>query len=87
VIDHGVHGARHLGRDCGVGLAAQMGIVSILRDVAVELVPKAVGPLGATPGWQSFSLFPNFGHYLTETWYGRRSPLRLPPDNFKVHLA
>jgi LacI family transcriptional regulator len=45
VIDHGVYGSRHLGRDCGVGLAAQMSVVSILRDVAFELVPEAVGPL------------------------------------------
>src|SRR6056297_1465268 len=45
VFDHGVYGARHLGRDRGVGLAAQMGIVSIFRDVAFELVPEAVGPL------------------------------------------
>lgn len=45
VIDHGVYGARHLCRDRGIGLAAQMGIVSILGDVALELVPEAVGPL------------------------------------------
>lgn len=45
MFDHGVYGACHLGRDCGVGLATQMGIVSVLRDVAFELVPEAVGPL------------------------------------------
>jgi len=44
VIDHGVYGARHLGRDRGVGLAAQMGIMSVFRDVAFELVAEAVGP-------------------------------------------
>src|SRR6056297_238493 len=42
VIDHGVYGARHLGRDRGVGLAAQMGIMPVFRDVAFELVPEAV---------------------------------------------
>jgi len=47
VIDHGVYGARHLGRDGGVSLAAQMSIVSILRDVALKLVAEAVVPLEA----------------------------------------
>lgn len=44
VFDHGMHGARHLGRDGSVGFAAQIGVMSILRDVAFELVPEAVGP-------------------------------------------
>ena len=34
MIDHGVYGARHLGRDCGVGLATQIRIVATtLREV------------------------------------------------------
>src|SRR6056297_1202920 len=43
VFDHGVYGARHLGRDGGVGLAAQMGVVSVPRDIAFELVTEAIG--------------------------------------------
>jgi hypothetical protein len=39
VIDHGVYGARHLGRDRGAGFPAQMSVVSVFRDVAFELVP------------------------------------------------
>ena len=45
VFDHGVYGARHLCRDCGIGLATQMGIVSVFGDVALELVAEAVRPL------------------------------------------
>src|SRR6056297_1944831 len=45
VIDHGVCGARHFGGDGGVRLAAQLRVVSILRDVAFEPVPEAVGSL------------------------------------------
>lgn len=45
VTDHRVNGAHHLCRDRGVGFAAQMTVVSVLRDVALEFVPEAVGPL------------------------------------------
>ncbi len=43
VFDHGVYGARHLGCDRSVGLASQMGVVSIPRDVSFKLVTEAVG--------------------------------------------
>lgn len=46
VFDHGVYGARHLSRDCGVSLAAQMGIVSTFGNVVFELVEEAA-PKGA----------------------------------------
>lgn len=45
VFDDGVYGARHLGRDRCIGLATQMRIMFIIRNEALELVPKAVGPL------------------------------------------
>ncbi|TCT33051.1 hypothetical protein EDC90_103513 [Martelella mediterranea] len=45
VFNYGVYGARHLCRDRGVGLATQMSVVSVFRDVAFELVTKAVGSL------------------------------------------
>ena len=45
VFDYGVYGSRHLRCDCGVGLATQMGIVSVFGDVALELVAESVGPL------------------------------------------
>ena len=35
----------HLGSDCGIRFAAQMGVVAVLRDVALELVTEAVGAL------------------------------------------
>lgn len=43
MFERGVYRARHLGRDGGVGLAVQMGIVAVPRDVAFELVTEAVG--------------------------------------------
>ncbi len=36
MFDHGVYGARHLGRDSGIGLAAQMGIVPVLGKRRLE---------------------------------------------------
>src|SRR6056297_3251894 len=45
MVYHGVCCARHLGRDCGVGFAAQTGIVSVLGNIAFKLVAEAVGPL------------------------------------------
>ena len=45
VFDHGVYCARHLGRDRGVCLAAQMRVLPVLGDVALGLVAEAVGPL------------------------------------------
>ena len=41
-FDNCVYFARHFGRD-GVGLATQMGIVPLPRDVALELVAQAIG--------------------------------------------
>ena len=38
----GVNGARHLCGDGSIGLAAQIGVVTVLRDGAFELVPEAV---------------------------------------------
>lgn len=44
MFDDSVYDARDLGRDGGVSLAAEMGVVSILGDVAFELVTEAGGP-------------------------------------------
>ena len=44
-FDDGVHDAGHLGGNCSHRLAAQIGIVAILRDVAFELMTEAVLPL------------------------------------------
>lgn len=42
-FDYGVNGSRHLCCDGSVSLAAQIRVVTILRDIAFELVAKAVG--------------------------------------------
>lgn len=44
MLKHGVNGARHLGCNGSIGLAAQMGVVPILRDVSLEFIPEAIGP-------------------------------------------
>ena len=40
-----VNCAGHFGGDCGIRLSAQMGVLSVLSDVALELIPEAVGAL------------------------------------------
>ena len=35
----------HLGGDCGIRFAAQMFVVAVFGDIALERVTKAVGPL------------------------------------------
>lgn len=45
VFDHGACCSRRLGDNGGTSLALQMSVVSILSNVALELVAKAVGPL------------------------------------------
>ena len=45
MFDDPVNSTGHLGGDCGIRFAAQMGVVAVLGDVALELVPEAVGPL------------------------------------------
>ncbi len=44
-FDHGVNGARQLGRDGRNGLAPKMRVMPVVRDVAFEIVPETVGPL------------------------------------------
>ena len=41
-FDHGVNGAGHFCSDGRAGLAAQIGVVAILRDVTLEFVAEAV---------------------------------------------
>ena len=44
MFDHGVYGARHFRGDRGVGLASQMGIVSVPRDhCKMEGIPDRPG--------------------------------------------
>ena len=45
MFDNPVNCAGHLGGDCGIRLSAQMGVVAVLGDVALELIPEAVGAL------------------------------------------
>ena len=40
-----VNCAGHFGGDCGIRLSAQMCVVAVLSDVALELIPEAIGPL------------------------------------------
>ena len=35
----------HLGGDCGIRFAAQVGVVAVFGDIAFERVTEAVGPL------------------------------------------
>jgi hypothetical protein len=44
-FDNRVDGAGHFASDCGIRLAAQMCVVPVLGDVALELVPEAIGAL------------------------------------------
>jgi len=37
-----VHGSGHLRGDCGIRLAAQMGVVTVFDDIAIELVTEAI---------------------------------------------
>ena len=41
-FDNPVHGPGHLRDDCGIRLAAQMGVVTVFGDIAFELVTEAV---------------------------------------------
>ncbi|SHK62344.1 hypothetical protein SAMN05444000_1483 [Shimia gijangensis] len=40
-----VNSTGHLGGDCGICLSTQMGVLSVLGDVALELISEAVGTL------------------------------------------
>lgn len=45
MFDNPVNSTGHLGGDCGIRLSAQMGVLSVLSDVALELIPEAIGTL------------------------------------------
>ena len=45
MFDDPVNSTGHLGSDCGIRFAAQMGVVAVLRDVALESATEAVGAL------------------------------------------
>ena len=40
-----VNSTGHFGGDCSIRLSAQMGVLSVLGDIALELIPEAVGAL------------------------------------------
>ena len=45
MFDDPVNSTGHLGSDCGIRFAAQMFVVAVFGDGALERVSKAVGPL------------------------------------------
>tara|TARA_R110002020_G_scaffold95692_5_gene229407 strand:+ start:10996 stop:11193 length:198 start_codon:yes stop_codon:yes gene_type:complete len=45
MFDDPVNCAGHFGGDCRIRLSAQMGVLSVLGNVALELISEAVGAL------------------------------------------
>jgi hypothetical protein len=45
MFDNPVNSTGHLGSDCGTRFAAQMFVVAVFGDIALERVTKAVDPL------------------------------------------
>ena len=52
IFDDPMNSTGHLGGDCGIRLAAQIGVVTVFGDIAFEFVPKAIRVLegGDLPG-------------------------------------